>query len=68
MRTGNGTRVKCLLRQADHDGGVLADGVEHDGPLEFGSHLAEDVNTFGFEGTQMGEGAVGHGACDTVDS
>ncbi len=44
-----------LLREAQHDGGVLADGVEHDGPGELGDGLAQDGDALGFKGLEMVE-------------
>ena len=41
--------IKGFLGQTYHHGGVLADGVEHHGIFKFGSHLANDVDGFGFE-------------------
>src|SRR5262249_23380990 len=37
-------RVKRLLRQAQQDGGVLADRVEENGPLELRGNLPQHVN------------------------
>jgi hypothetical protein len=42
-----------LLRKAQQARGVLADRVEHDGPLELGCDLSEDVDALGLEGAQM---------------
>ncbi len=36
--------VERLLREAQHDGGVLADRIEHHRPLELGGDLADDVD------------------------
>ena len=48
-REGNGRGVEGLLREAQHDGGVFADGVEHHRVLELGGDLAEDVDALGLE-------------------
>ncbi len=47
---GKGAGVERFLRQTDHHRGVLADGVEHHWPLEFGGDFSYDVNAFGFQG------------------
>ena len=52
---GNRRRVKGLLRQPQHDGRILADGVEHDGPLELRGHLAQDVDALGLQQAQMAQ-------------
>ena len=54
--------VERLLRQPQHDGGVLADRVEHHRPLELGGDLADDVDALGLEYFQMGQvvTAAGH--------
>ena len=54
--------VERLLRQPQHDGGVLADRIEHHRPLELGGDLADDVDALGFEDFQVGQvvTAAGH--------
>ena len=52
---GDGPWIKGLLRQAQHDGRILADGVEHHRVFEFGGHFAEDVNAFSFEQSKVAE-------------
>src|SRR5262249_38046715 len=52
---GEPAGVERLLRQAQHDGGVLADRVEHHRPLELGGDLADDVDALGLEQFQMGQ-------------
>jgi hypothetical protein len=49
QREGNLARVEGLLREAQHDGGILADGVEHHRAGELGDGLAQDEDAFGFE-------------------
>jgi hypothetical protein len=46
--------IERLLRQPHHHRRVLADGVEHDGPLKLRCNLAHDENTFGFEEAKVG--------------
>ena len=48
-RERDGRRVEGLLRKAQHDGGVFADGVEHHRVLKLGDDLAEDVDALGLE-------------------
>ena len=55
QREGQPAGVERLLRQPQHDGGVLADRVEHHRPLELGGHLADDVDALGLEHFQMGQ-------------
>ena len=55
QREGDGAGEESLLRQAKHDGGVFADGVEHHRLLELGGDLAEDVDALGLEELQMAE-------------
>ncbi len=50
--------VKGLLRQTHHHRRILADGIEHHRPLEFGSHFTQDVNALGFQGAQVAEDRV----------
>ncbi len=59
-REGGLGRVERLLGQPDHDGGILADRVEHDRLLELRDDLAEDVNALGFELLEVGEGLRFH--------
>ena len=47
-----------FLGEPEHDGGVFADGIEHDRVLEFGGDFPDDMDAFSFELLQMGE-AVG---------
>ena len=54
-------RVERLLRQAHHYGGVLADGVQHDGSVELGSHLAHDMDALGFQLLEVGQVEAGGG-------
>ena len=53
QRERNRTRMERLLRQAQQDGRVLADGVEHHRAFELGDDLADDVDAFRFERPQM---------------
>ena len=48
-----GPGIEGLLRQAQHDGGILADGVEHHRVLELGRDLADDVDALGLEQLEM---------------
>ena len=59
QRKRNRRGIEGLLRQPQHDGGILADGVEHDGPLEFRSHLAQYVNALRFQQAQMAQALRG---------
>jgi hypothetical protein len=43
------TRVECFLGQTKHYGRILADRIQHHGPLELRSHLADDMDTFSLE-------------------
>ena len=52
-RKRNLAGVEGLLRQADHDGGVFADRIQHDRTLKLGYHLTHDVDGFGLQGAQM---------------
>ena len=47
--------IEGLLRQPQHDGGILADGVEHDRPLKLRGHFAQDVNALRFQQAQMAQ-------------
>ena len=58
-REGNGPGEEGFLGKAQHDRGVFADGVEHDGALELACNLAQNVDAFGFEQLQMREGRWG---------
>src|ERR1035438_10010143 len=40
----NGRGMKRLLRKAQHNRGIFANGVKHHGPLEFSGNLADNVN------------------------
>ena len=53
QREGNRAGVEGLLRQAQHDGRVLADGVEHHRAFKFGGNFAHDVNALGFEQAEI---------------
>ena len=55
QREGNRAGIEGLLRQAQHDRGILADGVEHHGPLKFGGHFAQDVDALGLKQTEMAQ-------------
>ena len=48
-------RIKGLLRQVQHDRGILAHRIQHDGLFGFRHHLAHDVDAFGFKPLQMGQ-------------
>jgi len=56
-------RRERLLGEAQHDSGVLADGVEHHGPLELRGDLTDDVDALLLQLLQVAEGVVAH---DTV--
>ena len=58
--------VEGLLGEAEHDGRVFADRVEHDGVGKFSDGLAEDGDGFGFEGLEVIEakGRAGWGVED----
>ena len=60
-REGGLGRKEGLLREAHHDGRVLADRVKHDRVFKLGGHLADDVDALGLELTEMGEVVGGHG-------
>ena len=54
-------REERLERQVQHHRAVLADRVEHDGPLALGDDLAHDVDALRFEPLKMCElGVCGH--------
>ena len=50
---GNAPRIEGLLRQPDHHGRVLADGIQHDGVLKFGRDFANYLNALSFEKIEM---------------
>jgi hypothetical protein len=52
-RKGRLRRKERLDRQVQHHRAVLADGIEHDGPLALGHHLAHDVDALGLETLEM---------------
>ena len=55
-------RPKCLFGQVRHNDGVLAAGKEQDGFLKLRGGLAQDVDRFGLELIEVGDGVVcGHG-------
>ena len=54
-REGNWRGIEGLLRQAKHDGGVLADRVEHYRALELGGYLTQNLDTLGLEKLEMRE-------------
>ena len=69
QRQGRLAGGEGLHRQVQHDGAVLADGIEHDGALGLGRDFPHDVDAFGFEPLQMrqswpglegGGGGIGH--------
>ena len=49
QRKGNRPWVKRLLRQTQHNGRILADGVKHHRPRRRRRHLAEDFDRLGFK-------------------
>ena len=55
QREGKFAGVESLLREADHDRGVLADGVEHHRFGKFGDDLPHNVYAFGFQRAKMAE-------------
>ena len=48
-REGQFLWIEGLAREVQHDRGIIADRIQHDGPLEFRGDLAHDVNALGFE-------------------
>jgi hypothetical protein len=60
-REGDGAGEEGLLREAQHDGGVLADGVEHDRVLELRGDFAEDLDALGLEEFEVAEAGGGDG-------
>ena len=70
QRKRDRARVERLLCQAEQDRRVLADGVEHHRPFEFGDDLAEDVDALGLQRPQVieaGAATVESGVRATVD-
>jgi hypothetical protein len=55
QRKGRLGRVEGLHGQVQHDGGILADGVQHDRLFTLRGHLAHDVDAFRLELAQVGE-------------
>jgi hypothetical protein len=45
--------MERLLAEAQEDGGVLTDGIEERGPLEFAGDLAQNVDTLGLQGPKV---------------
>ena len=52
-REGQWRRMKRFHRKLQHDARILADRVEHHRVLEFGGHLANDLDRLGFEALEM---------------
>ncbi|GAB2586956.1 hypothetical protein GCM10027066_30400 [Dyella jejuensis] len=52
-RDRRGCGVKRLAQQMQQDGGILADGIQHDRSLEAGYHFSEDMDAFGFKRVKM---------------
>ena len=48
-------RKERLHRQVQHHGAVLANRIQHDGPLAFRDDLAHDVDAFGLETLKVRE-------------
>ena len=46
-------RVKRLLRQAQHHGRILADGIQHHRPGKLGHHLAKNMDALRLQRPQM---------------
>ena len=67
---GNRAGIERLLRQPQHHGRVFADGIQHHRLRELGSHFADDVDAFRFEGAQVSQGAGtdGFGYCAHANS
>src|SRR5215471_4717302 len=61
---GNSSRVKGLLGQTNHHRPVFADGIQHDWPGKLRRHLAHDVDVFGLEGAEVGDGETAHDGVD----
>jgi hypothetical protein len=55
QRKGNRRGIEGLLRQPQHDGRILADGVEHHRPLKLRGHFAQNVNALRFKQAQMAQ-------------
>src|SRR5450631_2388521 len=53
QRERNPGREESLACQMQHDTGILADRIEHDRLAEFGRNLAQDLDRFSLEATQM---------------
>ena len=56
-------REERLAGQVQQHRGVLADRVEHDGPLALGDHLAHDVDGLGLQLLEMGQPQLGRQGC-----
>jgi hypothetical protein len=71
QRERNGPRMKRLLREAQQNRRVLADRVQHDGPLELGHHLAHDVDALGLQRAEVIGGPcarrVGRPVCRCIE-
>jgi hypothetical protein len=55
QRKGRLGRVERLHGQVQHDGGILADRVQHDRLFTLRGNLAHDVDAFRLELAQVGE-------------
>ena len=55
QRERNLAGIEGLLGEAQHDAGVLANGIEHDGPRKLSDGFAENVQAFGLEGLKVVE-------------
>ena len=51
--------MEGLPRQVQHDGGILADRIEHHRMATLGGDFADDVHAFGFEPIEVGQ-AIRH--------
>ena len=58
----DGRGEERLLRQAEHDGRVFADAVQHDRALKLARDLAENVDALCLKQVEMGE-RWGRGKC-----
>ena len=47
--------IKRLLRDAQHDRGILPDRIKHRRPLKFRDYFTEDVDALGFERLQVSQ-------------
>ena len=48
---GRGTGIERLLREADHDGRIFSNGIQHHRALEFGSDdFPQNVDALGLQG------------------